>query len=120
MQLIDELQRRVAREQSVFQAQLLREDISRLIRLQELARTASDFAAFRKGALQLGWTKDDARTHELARPLDALLAAVHAYVGGATGAAQESSIGDAWRDLHRLRMERLVGCLSTPVPKPLD
>ena len=66
MRLIDELQRRVVCEQSIFQAQLLREDIARLVRLQELARTVGEFASFRKAALQLGWTKDDARTHELA------------------------------------------------------
>jgi predicted nucleic acid-binding protein len=120
MRLIDELEGRVAREQSVLQAQLLREDIARLKRLQDLARTDADITSFRKAALQLGWTRDDARTHELTKPLDALLIAVHAYVNGATVAAQESSIGDAWRDLHRLRMERLVGCLSTPVPRPLD
>lgn len=120
MQLIDELQRHVAREQSIFQAQLLREDIARLIRLQDLAHTADDFASFRQAALRLGWTKDDARTHELAEPLEALLAAVHAYANGATDPARESGIGSAWRELHRVRMERLVGCLSTPVPKPLD
>jgi hypothetical protein len=29
-------------------------------------------------------------------------------------------IRDAWLELHRVRMERLVGCLSTPVPRPVD
>jgi hypothetical protein len=25
-----------------------------------------------------------------------------------------------WRELHRAPLERLVGCLSTPLPKPTD
>jgi len=120
MQLIEELQRQLAGEQSLFRAQLLREDIARLTRLAELARSTPEFAAFRQAALRIGWTQGDARTQELAGPLGDLLAAVHAYCGGTNDTAQEARIGDAWVALHRLRMERLVGCLSTPVPKPLD
>ena len=120
MRLIEELRHELAGEQSLFRAQLLREDIARLTRLTELARATPEFASFRKAALRIGWTQGDARTQELAGPLDELLAAVHAYCGGATDAAQEARIGDAWTALHRLRMERLVGCLSNPVPKPAD
>jgi hypothetical protein len=120
MQLIEELQRQLAGEQSLFRAQLLREDIARLTRLVELARSTPEFAAFRQAALRIGWTQGDARTQELAGPLDDLLGAVHAYCGGMSDAAQQARIGEAWLALHRLRMERLVGCLSTPVPKPLD
>jgi hypothetical protein len=50
--------------------------------------------------------------------LDALLDAVFAYETGSIGAEQEARIRDTWLGLHRVRMERLVGCLSTPVPKP--
>ena len=120
MQLIEELQRRVAGEQSLFQAQLLREDIARLTKLLELVRSAGDFDAFRKSAMRIGWTQGDARTHELAGPLDALLDAVYGYHTGNPDEAHEKRIGDAWLELHRLRMERLVGCLSNPVPKPVE
>jgi hypothetical protein len=118
MQLIEELQQRLAGEQSLFQAQLMREDIARLVRLLELARAEGAFASFRKAAMRIGWTQGDARTHELAVPLDALLEAIYAYASGTTDAAQEARIGAAWRELHSLRMERLVGCLSTPAPRP--
>ena len=119
MRLIEELQGQLAGEQSLFRAQLLREDIARLTRLAELARSTPEFATFRAAALRIGWTQGDARTQELAGPLDELLEAVHAYCSGIDDTAQEARIGDAWVALHRLRMERLLGCLSTPVPKPL-
>src|SRR5512135_2169090 len=131
MQLIDELQQRLEGEPSLFRAQLLREDIARLTRLCELARSAGEFDAFRKVAMRIGWTQGDSRTQELAEPLGAFLETVYAYwrEGGATaegdgGAtrdpAQEARIVAAWNELHRVRMERLVGCLSNPVPRPTD
>jgi hypothetical protein len=118
MRLIETLQQRLADERGLFQAQLLREDIARLTRLTELARSTADFDAFRQASMRIGWTQGDARTHELAVPLEALLDAVHAYCSGRTDAGQEARIGDAWRELHRVRMERLVGCLSNPVQGP--
>ncbi|HSQ82362.1 MAG TPA: hypothetical protein VLU54_14725 [Casimicrobiaceae bacterium] len=132
MQLLDELQRRLEGEPSLFRAQLLREDIARLTRLSELARSTDEYGAFTKAAMRLGWTQGDARTQELAGPLGALLEAVYAYCresvggtaaggsGGTRDAAQEARIAAAWSELHRVRMERLVGCLSNPVPRPTD
>ena len=120
MRLIDELERRLKEEESLFRAQLLREDIARLKRLRELARGAGDLAALRKAALRLGWTQGDARTQELCAPLDALVDVIYTYETGAGGGEQEARIIEAWTDLHRTRMERLTGCLSTPVPKPVD
>jgi hypothetical protein len=120
MRLIEELERRLEEEQSLFRAQLLREDIARLIRLRELARSAGDLAAFKKASLRLGWTQGDLRTQELRVPLDALVDAIYAYETGAGGGGQEARIIEAWTELHRTRMERLTGCLSTPVPKPVD
>lgn len=118
MRLIEELDRHRAQEQSLFRAQLLREDLARLNKLRELARAAGDAAAYKKGALRIGWTPGDWRTHELRVPLEVLLDAVYAYETGTTGDEQEARIVEAWHELHRTRMERLVGCLSTPVPKP--
>jgi hypothetical protein len=120
MRLIDELERHIAREQSLFRAQLLREDLARLSKLRQLACGAADLAAYKKGALRIGWTPGDLRTHELRAPLDLLLDAVYAYETGTTGDVQEARIVAAWHALHRIRMERLVGCLSTPVPKPTE
>jgi len=120
MRLMEELLRHIAQEQSLFRAQLLREDLARLNKLRDLARTAASAAAYEKGALRLGWTLGNLRTHELREPLDVLLDAVYAYETGTAGEEQEARIVEAWHALHRIRMERLVGCLSTPVPRPTE
>lgn len=112
MRLIGELERRLVGEQSLFQAQLLREDIARLRRLLKLAAAAPDVAEFVKSGMRVGWTQGDARTAELREPLEAFLRAVHAN--------DEPLVAQSWETLHRVRMERLLGCLSTPVPKPGD
>jgi len=117
MQLIGRLELLVGKEESPFRAQLLREDLARLRKLQELARTAPDEPAFKKSGMRIGWTQGDARTHELAEPLGRLLAAVYRFV---REGAPEAPIAEAWEAVHRARMEKLVGCLSTPVPKPAD
>ena len=96
----------------MFRAQLLREDVARLRKLQALAHSAADFQAFCKAGMRLGWTQADARTQELREPLLALFDAVFR--------GDEGLIAQSWQALHRERMEKLVGCLSTPVPKPLD
>jgi hypothetical protein len=120
MRLLDTLQRLVAEESSPFRAQLAREDVVRLCQLQELARSAPDLASFKQRGMRIGWTQGDLRTHELRAPLDLLLEGVYIYERGAKDAEQEARIDAAWRDLHRTRIERLVGCLSTPVPRPGD
>jgi hypothetical protein len=118
MFLIEELQKRISEEQSLFRAQLLREDIARLMKLGEVARSAADLNTFKKAGRRIGWTQGDMRTSELGEALEALLEAVFAYETGRIDTETEARIRDAWLDLHRVRMERLVGCLSTPSPKP--
>lgn len=120
MRLIDDLERLQLAEQSPFRAQLLREDIARLRKLQSLAPAAPDLAAFVESGSQIGWTRDNARTHELRAPLERLLEAVYAFERGHRNAAQEARMVQAWQDFHRFRLEHLLGCLSTPVPKPAD
>ena len=110
MPLIADLERALAAEHSLFRAQLLKEDIARLRKLEELRRTSPDLAAFEKAGMRLGWTQGDARTPEIASQVESLLKAVHA--------GDEPRMTAAWNELHRVRMERLLGCLSTPVPKP--
>lgn len=110
--LIADLERQLAGEESLFRAQLLREDIARLRRLADLMRDAADEAAFVNSGARVGWTPGDARTAELREPLEAFLRA--AFAGDADLVAR------AWERLHRVRLERLLGCLSTPVPKPED
>jgi hypothetical protein len=120
MRLLGDLERLLAQERSLFRAQLLREDLARLRKLRELAAAAADAAAFAKAGARIGWTQGDARTHELREPLERLLEAVYAFERGKRDEAQEARIVESWDALHRARMEKLVGCLSTPVPKPAD
>ena len=120
MRLIRELERKLETEQSYFQTHLLREDIARLGRMCDLARDTADAIAFRKVVLRLGWTAGDLRTHEIREPLEMLADAMYGYAAGANNAEQEAHIEQAWLNLHRARMERLMGCLSTPAPKPVN
>ncbi|HWA39470.1 MAG TPA: hypothetical protein VG873_16565 [Burkholderiales bacterium] len=120
MRLIAELERALAAEQSLFRAQLLREDLARLARLPALAASAADAAAFRQAGAKVGWTQGDARTHELREPLELFLDEVYAWERGERTRERDAAIADAWERLHRVRMERLLGCLSTPVPRPDD
>ncbi len=118
MRLIEELERTAAAEASPFRAQLLKEDAARLRKLLDLARSAGAIGTFMEGGRRLGWTQGDARTGELAPALAPLLEAVFDYRPGSDDPRQEQRIRDAWLELHRVRMERLVGCLSTPAPRP--
>ena len=112
MRLISDLERQLAGEESLFRAQLLREDVARLRSLGDLKCSAADETAFVNSAARIGWTPGDARTAELREPLEAFLRAVYA--------GDERLIAQSWDALHRTRLERLLGCLSTPVPKPDD
>lgn len=122
MRLIRELERKLETEQSYFQAHLLREDIARLAKMRDLARDTADAIAFRKAVLSLFWTAGNLRTHEIREPLEMLADAIYSHIAGAgegtSDREQEARIQQAWQILHRARMERLMGCLSTPVPKP--
>lgn len=115
MHLIDELEAQAGREESYFRAYLLREDVSRLRRLLELATTLPTYEAFRIDGLAVGWTPGDMRTHELKPALEPLLALFYRSVRGE--AVPDGAIGVAWHAFERLRMDRLVGCLSR-VPRP--
>ena len=120
MRLIEALNRRASSEESPFRAQLLREDVARLTKLQELARSGCDLAAFKTAGTRIGWTQGDGRTHELREPLDALLELVFRCETEDAGESMHAALEDSWLELHRVRMERLLGCLSTPVPGPTD
>lgn len=118
MRLLEELERAIAAEPSLFRAQLLREDAARLRRLGELARASADLATFQAAGRRLGWTQGDQRTHEVGPELDALLEAVYVLENGAAPGSGEERVRDAWARLTRARVEKLVGCLSMPAPKP--
>jgi hypothetical protein len=114
--LIDELERRIAAGPGLFRAQLMREDIARLGKLEALARATPEPEPYRRAGRKLGWTTLDARTGELGGVLDALLDAVREATLSPSTAADARTL-EAWRALADLRMARLVGCLATPLPK---
>ena len=74
MHLLAELEELLEAEESVFRAQLLREDIARLRRLETMAQEHAELAGFVKAGLYIGWTQGDFRTHEIKEPIEALLA----------------------------------------------
>jgi len=118
MQLLESLERGVEREESVFRAQLMREDVGRLRRLEELADKVGSRDEFLKQGLYIGWTPDDLRTHEFKGELEPLLDAVYQRCRGEGDPGElDRRIDEAWRAFDAKRLERLVGCL-TRVPKP--
>lgn len=112
VKLVEDLQALVAAEESLFRQQLLREDIARLRKLEALVAASPDFDAFARAGMRLGWTQGDARTGEISDPVERLLREIYDN--------NETGITAAWNELHRVRMERLLGCLATPVPRPAE
>lgn len=111
MQLLRSLQDQLEREQSPFRTQLLREDISRLEKLQALVETAGDLAEFQKAGSRIGWTQNDMMTHRIAEPLNAVLEAVYRYHHGPKADEDERRVHDAWLQLCVERNEKLIKCL---------
>ncbi|HRX36237.1 MAG TPA: hypothetical protein P5337_07555 [Aestuariivirga sp.] len=110
MKLIEDLRAATAKAASPFAAQLLKEDIGRLERLDQLAATATDPRQFRKEAKVLGWTQGDLRTFELDPELADFVDSVYALRRD----GNDSEVSARWTALHRRRMSLLVGCLSRP------
>ena len=111
MKLIEKLQALQMDEQSYFRAALLREDIARLEKLQEVARTCNSLAEFEKDGLYIGWTQGDLRTGELKEALLPFMAVIFSYVNGQQDEATEQEILDKWAAFNALRMKTLVHCL---------
>jgi hypothetical protein len=111
MRILKEMQECAGGEQSLFRAQLLREDIARLETLIALAAENDSLDAFRKAGLVIGWTPGELRTHEIKEPLEDFLAAVFAYETGGRTAGLDAALTQAWTALDRTRMGKLVGCL---------
>jgi hypothetical protein len=115
MQLLDDMRAALQDEKSMFAAQLLKEDISRLERMLALAKAHSDPSAFAKQAMVLGWTANDMRTFELNPELAAFLDLAYRHVHpGSGGEVNNLAIDRAWAALHKRRIDLLVGCLSRP------
>lgn len=122
MRLIETLRTSVAEDDSPFRAQVMREDIERINALRHAALELSDATALRRTAMDTAWTTTQARTNELSPQIEALSDAIFALESaGDNGTdAMETAVERSWLALHQQRLERMVGCLSTPLPKPFD
>jgi hypothetical protein len=92
-------------EESYFRSQLLREDIARLNRLQELAGMA-DEAAFKKDGAMIGWTPGDTRSWELKSTLLPFLDAFYACCIDPSAINEERAVR-AWTAFEDHRMAHL-------------
>lgn len=111
MNFIEELESRVAGEESMFRAQLLREDVARLRRLIELADEHDDRDEFRKAGAYIGWTNGDMRTHELMCQLTPLLDAMYDWRRGEPAYEDDGALRSAWDKFHIERIRVLLHCL---------
>ncbi len=111
MKLLDMMRERAAKEDSYFQAALMREDVTRLEKMCAIAKACETMAQFEKDGLFVGWTQGDLRTGELKEPLAPLMAAIYAYQHGDQSAAADDAILAAWASFNPQRMKILVHCL---------
>jgi hypothetical protein len=111
MKLLEDLTNAANNVDSPFQSQLIREDIARLNKLNDLAGSSATFEDFRKEGFYIGWTRDDLRTMEMAETLDRLLAAFYRIATCENSPTAEQELIQAWSSFNRDRMEKLIGCL---------
>ncbi|MCF6220875.1 MAG: hypothetical protein L3J65_07160 [Robiginitomaculum sp.] len=111
MKLITYLESVISRNEGIVQTQLAREDLARVEKLRELAKTHDTYAALEKDGLYIGWTKGDFRTHELSDPIKALMRAVYNLEKTGDVAKYNDRIMDIWAAFHTLRLKTLVHCL---------
>ncbi len=110
MLLIDKLQLQLESEASPFRAQLIREDLDRLTKLQDLAAKHEDLQEFIDAGLYIGWTRDDMRTHELRDELSSLLEAIFCQRRQDPSEALEDDVIKAWITFSKKRMETVIHC----------
>ena len=123
MQLVEELKRQQASEPSYFRQHLLMEDTKRLERLAELAASCDEVNEFVAAGINVGWTAEDRRTHELLATLEPLLVAIYARMklepGSPDRSGLDKQLGKLWQAFETNRMDQLIGCLSR-IPRPPD
>ncbi len=110
MTLSEELKSVMERTESVVQKQLLVEDVARIERLEELARTHPSYEDFEHQGLFIGWTQGDFRTAELHGSLKPLLKTLHQATQSPGDGAHEK-VRACWIAFNQERSKRLVGCL---------
>jgi len=111
MKLLNYLKGVIAYNAGYVSVQLAKEDLARVNKLIEMAKTSDDLKSMQKAGLYIGWTKGDFRTHELTEPLNALIKAIYEYEHGNANEKQDDLIMDIWTAFHTLRLKTLVHCL---------
>jgi hypothetical protein len=111
MKLLSMMRERAGREESYFQAALLREDVQRLEKLCTIAEECETLERFHKDGLYVGWTQGDLRTGELKEALSPFMEAFYAYAHEDKTPAREEEILRTWAAFNQQRMKILVHCL---------
>lgn len=108
MFLIEHLKEKLETQESMFEQQLIREDISRLEKLNNLIDTAANLEEFRKAGMVIGWTKGDLRTFEMKEPLTEFLRCFYAFQ---TNGEEKDGLVSYWQEFNALRRKILLHCL---------
>ena len=111
MELIEELRALAENEESMFRAQLHREDIARLEKLTQLAGTSESLEDFKKAGTYIGWSQNDMMTHRIAGSLSELLDAIYQQHHSERSSKNTSAVKEAWIRLCQERNEKLIKCL---------
>ncbi len=110
MQIIQDLKHIMQTTESMFTRQLCKEDVERLQKLFDLAKSADNEAAFSKDAYMVGWTPGDLHTHELKDVLEPLFASLYAFTKDETNEAKEKAATEQWYVFDTARRKRLMRC----------
>ncbi len=111
MKLIRALETVINEGDSFIQIHLAKEDLARVKKLCELAKTAQTPQEMEKDGLYIGWTQGDIRTHELADDLKPLIRAIYDFEKLDGPAEIDDRIMKYWANFHTNRLKTLVHCL---------
>ncbi|KAF0107092.1 MAG: hypothetical protein FD163_2332 [Hyphomonadaceae bacterium] len=111
MELFRFLEESATKSESYFQRFLAKEDLARVKKLLEMAKTAENITNFLKDGIFIGWTKDDLRTHELKPAIEPLLVKIFEFVKSEPSQEIDAQIMQLWHEFHELRLKTLLHCL---------
>ncbi len=111
MKLVKTLENIISGNKGYVQTQLAKEDLARIEKLRELAKTCNNAEQMEKDGLYIGWTQGDIRTHELADSLKPLIRAIYRYENGENTQKLDDEILAIWANFHTHRLKTLIHCL---------
>ncbi len=111
MKLIRALEAVINGDGGYIQSCLAKEDLARVEKLCELAKTVQSPQEMEKEGLYIGWTQGDMRTHELADDLKPVIRAIYDYEKQGHPEEIDDRIMTYWAKFHTNRLKTLVHCL---------